>query len=66
MTHHKLDLTDYFSDDNWYPACSGLEKPFTVNGVRWLYVWNPAKQVHGYLNLDTDIVETDVNFKPGV
>lgn len=51
-------------NDNWIPACNGLEQPFTVNGTRWLYVWNPAMRKHGYLNLSTDIVEIDVNFHP--
>lgn len=42
--------------DRWVPACGGQEVEFTHNGARWLYVWNPARNAHGYLNLDTDIV----------
>ena len=38
--------------DTWVPACGGDETPFTVDGVQWLYVWNPGKQMHKYLNLD--------------
>ena len=42
--------------DRWVPACGGLEVPFTYNGTRWLYVFNPRRHEHGHLNLDTDIV----------
>ena len=47
-----------------YPACDGTEKPFQVNGVRWLYVWQPSTRRHGYLNLNTDIVEWNRDFHP--
>ena len=45
--------------DTWVPACGGTEEPFNYFGVRWLYVFNPATQQHGYMNLDTDAVHTD-------
>lgn len=44
--------------DEWIPACGGHEEPFTVNHTRWQYMYNPATGEHGYLNLDTDIIET--------
>lgn len=55
---------EYPMMDNWYPACGGTEVPFTSRGVRWLYVYNPVQHQHGYLNLDTDIVNTDRDFSP--
>lgn len=45
--------------DRWVAACGGLEVPFTHQGTRYLYVWNPRQNTHGYLNLDTDIVEEE-------
>jgi len=42
--------------DEWVAACGGNETDFTYGGTRWLYVFNPAKQQHGWLNLDTDVV----------
>ena len=48
------------NEANWQAACGGSEIPFVVNGTRWLYVWNGTE--HGYLNLDTDIVETNRDF----
>ncbi len=45
--------------DRWVPACGGAEEPFTHEGVRWLYVWNPATGEHAYLNLDTDLAQHD-------
>ena len=45
--------------DRWVAACGGLELPFEKDGVRWLYVFNPGQQKHGYLNLGTDIVCED-------
>jgi hypothetical protein len=41
--------------DVWVPACSGTEQPFTVDGVRYLYCFNPAQFRHAYINLDTDM-----------
>ena len=46
--------------DCWVPACGGAEVPFEYNGNRWLYVWNPAEKIHGYLNLDNDTVTTEI------
>ena len=43
--------------DRWVPACGGTEVPFTVDGTRYLYVYNPAIGESGYLNLDTDVIE---------
>jgi len=45
-------------------ACGGTERPFTVNGTRWLYVFDMDARIHGYLNLDTDIVNWDREFHP--
>ena len=38
-------------DDTWVPACGGHEVPFTYEGRQWLYVFNPAKGMHKYLNM---------------
>lgn len=46
------------------PACNGLEVPFTVRGVRWLYCWDTGTKRHCYLNLDTDIAEWHRSFHP--
>jgi len=43
--------------DAWIAACGGLETPFSHCGVDWLYVYNPARDEHGYLNMSTDIVQ---------
>ena len=43
--------------DRWVPGNGGREEPFTYNGIRYLWVWNPARGEHAYLNLDTDIIE---------
>lgn len=45
--------------DKWVPACAGTETPFQHERNEWLYVFNPASQKHGYLNLRTDIVTDD-------
>lgn len=45
--------------DKWVSACGGNEIEFTHYGTRWLYVYNPARDEHGYLNLDTDIVQPE-------
>jgi hypothetical protein len=50
--------------DNLIPACGGMEKPFTVNGVRWLYCWQPETNRHCYLNLDTDVAVFHRSFHP--
>ena len=46
-------------EDRWVPGCGGNEVPFTFNGGRWLYVFNPATCMHKYLNLDTDMIHDD-------
>ena len=47
------------TDDNWVPGCGGTEVPFTYSGVRYLYVWQPSTGKHGWLNMDTDIVQEE-------
>jgi hypothetical protein len=42
--------------DRWVTGCMGTEEPCTRNGRRMLYVYNPATQQHGWLDLDTDVV----------
>lgn len=54
---------EYPQLDNWYPACSGLEVPFTFNGKQWLYVYNPVQHKHGYLDISADIVYADTDFQ---
>ena len=51
------DLAIMKHDDRWVAAGGGSETPFTFNRQRWLYVFNPKRHRHGYLNLDTDIVQ---------
>ena len=44
--------------DQWVPACGGKEVPYlTRAGRRVLYVYNPGRREHGYLDMGTDIVE---------
>jgi len=50
--------------DRWVAACGGSEEPFTHNGVRWLYVYNPRREEHGYLNMGTDIVQPEAPWNP--
>lgn len=50
--------------DALVPACGGAEKPFVVNGRRWLYCWHPRSGRHCYLNLDTDIAVWNRSFHP--
>lgn len=57
MTENTVSEAIFFENakakrDVWLPACGGTEVPFTYEGVRWLYVWNPAKAMHKYLRLD--------------
>jgi hypothetical protein len=43
--------------DAWLPASSGTEQPFRSRaGQRLLYVYNPALDQHGYLDLDSDVL----------
>ena len=47
--------------DHWVPAHNGKEEPYrTRHGRRVLYVYNHARQEHGYLDLGTDIVEREL------
>lgn len=46
------------------PACGGLETPFTVNGVSWLYCWQPSTNRHCYLNLEAQEIYWDRSFHP--
>ena len=55
-TDEYLKAQEQFADA-WVPACGGYEEPFMHNGTRWLYVYNPARDEHGYLNMGTDIVQ---------
>jgi len=49
--------------DTWVPACGGLEIPAkSRNGSTYLYVYNHATEQHGWLNMETDVVETDNPF----
>lgn len=50
--------------DHWIPACGGTETVFTVNGRRWQYCWNPAKDQHRYLDVDADRIIEDRHFHP--
>lgn len=50
--------------DQWVVACGGLEEPMHYNGGMWLYVYNPYRCQHGYLNLDDDIVYGNMQFEP--
>jgi hypothetical protein len=46
--------------DKWVAACGGMEVAAKArNGHRYLYVFNPCKKLHGWYNLDTDMVEKD-------
>lgn len=45
--------------DTWVPGGGGTETPFLRGGTRYLRVYNPKTRKHGFLNLDTDMVEPD-------
>lgn len=45
-------------------ACGGSEKPFLVNGRRWLYCWHPRSGRHCYLNMETDTAVWHRSFHP--
>ncbi len=60
-----IEVEEHEVDEGMFvAACGGSEQPFTVDGVRWLYVWNRTTRQHGYYNMDLDIVYTDPNFHP--
>jgi len=48
--------------DRWVPACGGNEQPFLANGTNWLYCYNFGTGQHGYLNLDTDMIDPSPSF----
>ena len=54
-----FQTAQFNGEDRWVNGCGGSERPFLYNGTRWLYVYNPKRHEHGYLNLDTDIVNED-------
>ena len=62
-TNVKVDFTAEYRaacdamSDQWVAACGGNEISFQHNGRSWLYVYNPGKDAHGYLDLTTDIVQ---------
>jgi len=46
--------------DVWVPACGGTETPARArDGRTYLYVWNPGRAQHGWLDMGTDIVTFD-------
>lgn len=50
--------------DRWVAGANGTETP-TLRGGRWmLYVYNPAKRVHGWYDFQSDLVE-DEDAAPG-
>lgn len=60
----QAEIDDYLSalaanDDRWVTAACGTEVP-VIRGGRWyLYVFNPGRIVHGWLDIGTDTVATD-------
>lgn len=46
-------------EDRWVVAGAGSETPFLHDRTPWLYVFNPAREEHGYVNLLTDVVHPD-------
>ncbi|MGH7164985.1 MAG: hypothetical protein ACREIS_05605 [Nitrospiraceae bacterium] len=49
--------------DRWVPACGGLESPSDTSHGRYLYVFNPGRALHGWLNLETDIVQMESPYR---
>ncbi|MHA2265152.1 MAG: hypothetical protein ACXAEN_22385 [Candidatus Thorarchaeota archaeon] len=48
------------NENKWVVACGGQEVPTKAkNGRVYLYVFNPATQGHGWLDMGTDIVQLD-------
>lgn len=45
--------------DAWVPAVGGTETPYLKDGRWWLYVWNSARAIHGFLDMSTDMVYRD-------
>jgi|DEB0MinimDraft_3_1074331.scaffolds.fasta_scaffold217237_3 hypothetical protein len=48
------------SDICWIPACGGTEKPFTVQGKVYLYMWNWQTREHAYYCQTDDMFVTDI------
>lgn len=42
--------------DRWVAACGGAEQPFWCEGMRLLYVYNPGRHQHAYLDLGSDLI----------
>lgn len=46
--------------DVWVTGCEGKEIPTrSRDGRTFLYMFNPARREHGWLNLETDIMESE-------
>ena len=46
--------------DTWVIACGGTEKPTkTRSGRTYVYVYNFRTDKHGWLDVETDIVQMD-------
>lgn len=56
--------TPYLNLYHLTPACDGLERPFTVKGVQWLYCWDKKQKRHCYWNIDTGDVNYNREFHP--
>ena len=57
---HNKDTKENIKNDNWVPACGGLEVPFkSRSGKRLQYVWQPSTGHHAYLDVDSDIILSD-------
>lgn len=55
---------DDIYDGPLIPGCGGTEKPFTINGRRWLYCYHPSSKRHCYLDLDNDRAVWNRHFHP--
>ena len=42
--------------DIWVPAGGGNETPFLHGGEKWLYVYNPGRNAHGFLRMNEDVI----------
>jgi hypothetical protein len=45
--------------DVWVPGCGGIEVPQVTREGTFLYVYNPFRDEHGWLNCETDIVQLE-------
>lgn len=39
----------------WVAACGGTEKPFTLRGKQFLYMWNYVSKLHVYYCITDDV-----------